>query len=174
MGGAVVDNATVTINGTSLTWTDPVGGFPGGYLDYTINIAAGNPVILSVTAGANTASATLTMPVLPGVTAPTTLGGPYDASAGLAVTWTLATEPDEVVVGIDSDYTVSGDDYEETLLGSATNTTIPAGTLKTGPDGSYGGRSQCVSHECHNESRCGCRYRRVQRRICRGQSVVRY
>ncbi len=145
LDSAVVDDATVTIGGIALTWTapDPGSGFPGGYMDIGgITIAAGADVILSVTAGANTAGATLTMPVLPVVTAP--IASAYNASADLPVTWTVSTEPNEVVVEIASDdeggpppipWTVSGEDYEETLLGSATTTTIPAGTLLTGLTG---------------------------------------
>ena len=128
--GTPVDNATVRVNGTTI----PSKGSNGEYeLFGTLVIDAGDDVILDVTYDTKNVGATLLMPELATITAPTTLGGPYGAQIGINITWdTFVTTPDLIQIFIDGADTVSGSPYIDIFAGTATLHTIPAYTLKNG------------------------------------------
>jgi hypothetical protein len=93
-------------------------------------------VTLSVTHGGKTVTATQVKPEKPAVTGPAS--GNYNAANPINVTWTAAiTEPDQIEVFADGAYTVSGNDYDETLTGAAASQDIPAGTHKATTNGIF-------------------------------------
>jgi len=124
-----VDDATVIVNSTDI----PSKGSNGKYeLSGVLNINAGEEVILDVTHEAKNVGATLVMPELATITAPTAAEGPYDASTDIDITWeAFATTPDLIQIFIDGAYTDTGIPYMDILPRTVTSDTIPADTLKS-------------------------------------------
>lgn len=122
-----LDDADVSVNGVAATF------FLLVYVIFGTTppaILAGDDVTLSVSRGGAAVTATHAMPEAPDITAPGD-GSSHNAGSDITVTWTGAvTDPDEIEVFVDEDYTASGSDYDMTLAGDATTQIIPGGTLK--------------------------------------------
>jgi archaellum component FlaG (FlaF/FlaG flagellin family) len=123
----IVDDADVSVNGVAATFFFLVYVFFG---TSPPAILAGEDATLSVSRGGATVTASRAMPEKPVITAPGD-GSSHNAGSDISVTWTgAATDPGEIEVFVDGDYTSTDDDYEVTLPGSATTQIIPGGTLK--------------------------------------------
>ena len=133
--GTPVTDATVTVNGTQLTY----GGvllFWGLYAG-AINpaVAAGESVTLEIQRGSVSISATLQMPVKPMITAPA--GGDQSEPVEVSWTWTPITDPDQFQITVDSDYRVGSEDYTGYATGTTRSHSIPTGTFDTSKSEAY-------------------------------------
>jgi hypothetical protein len=130
--GTPVSDATVTVNGTALTYFD-FGGLVGIYVGSVAPaVSEQESVTLHVQRGGSSISATLQMPEKPQITAPTTAGGPYDPSQSTTVSWTSTTDPDIFTIYVEGVHTASGVDYEDLEAGSEPTHVIPSGTFLAG------------------------------------------
>jgi len=128
MSGTLVADATVTVNGTALSY------FLIGYVSFSdLGISAGDSVTLNVQRGGSSINATLQMPEKPVITAPA--GG--SQSEPVSVSWNIAANPDQFAISVDELYTASGNDYTGSESGTAGAHNIPIGTFDTGLASAY-------------------------------------
>jgi hypothetical protein len=120
-----VDDANVTINGTTIT---PL-GFLGMYIGAGPAINVGGDVLLEVERGGSMVTAILQMPEKPTVNTPADGSGSADIL--LSWGWGGATDPDGFTIAVDSAYTIDPDGYSGNALGSDNDHTIPLGTFDT-------------------------------------------
>jgi hypothetical protein len=127
-GNNLVDTATVTVNGQTMSF---LFFLYGGSIP---KVDAGDSVNLAVTYNGTTASATVTMPTAPSISAPSS-GSSHDASSDISVSWSVSPEDAEqyVLSAGDVDNTTAGEEY--TVSVTPPSGTIPGGTLKTGESG---------------------------------------
>lgn len=119
--GTPVENATVTINSTSITHS--MMGMYQGVL--TGLVSGGDTLILSVQWNGTTYTASVTMPYQPTVNDP----DPFDENTNEEISWTITSSPQLFDIGIDDAYTAASGDYEGSEIGSATTHTIPLDTV---------------------------------------------
>ena len=125
--GTPVENATVTINGTSIDHF-MMGMYQG---DLTGLVNSGDTLTLNVKYGGKTYTASVAMPYQPTVNDP----APFDETTDEEISWSITTIPQMFDIGIDFLFTVSGEDYEGIESGSATTHTIPLNTVNGGEIG---------------------------------------
>ena len=131
--GSAVTDAAVTVAGQTVPHSSG-----GDYvLAYSPAIAEGATVSLSVTRNGVTVSGSVIMPEEPTVTQPVPLSV-YDSTLPITVAWNaMSFTPDNVEVGVDGAYTVSGTTWTATVPGTATTVDIPAFTLSPGQTDVY-------------------------------------
>ena len=130
-GASAVSDADVTVNSVTIPHTT------GATYALTsgLVIAADEAVVLAVTRGDLSASASLTMPDIVTLTAPT---GGQDASLDIPVVWTLPSPaPEKIRLLIGGTFTASDLDWTVEVDGTETTVDIPADTLKAGTGGMY-------------------------------------
>ncbi len=124
-GGAVVDGATVTVNGEAAAQA-------GAGSPYTVTLAVplatGDDITLDISFGTVGIQGTGTLPEGPVVTAPAD-GANFAITVPINVTWTSTTDPDRFVVRIDTGQPAP---VEFEVAGTARAFTIPAGGLPAG------------------------------------------
>ncbi len=131
--GTPVDTAVVTVDTIPLP---SAGGGSYGVMDNTTftAFAAGTNVVLIVTQGGYTATATVQMPDQAVITGPT--GSTNDATSAIDVTWdAVVPTPTFYQIIVDGTYTASGSTYFAMVGGGATIHAIPPDTLLTGTSG---------------------------------------
>lgn len=103
-GNNLVTDATVTVNGEAI----PLFFF--FYSGYITKVNAGETVNLTVTTGGSSASASITMPSQPVITAPGN-GTSHDETSAISVTWNAATPaPDQYVLSAGDDVTTTAEE----------------------------------------------------------------
>ncbi|GEJ58708.1 hypothetical protein [Anaeromyxobacter diazotrophicus] len=95
--GVGVNDATVTVNGEVMT--HPAGFYQDGYYggQLTNALGAGATIVLEVTRGGRTVTATGSVPEAPILTAPAN-GAAFAPGDAVSVAWTSATQPDRFTV----------------------------------------------------------------------------
>ncbi len=95
--GVGVNDATVTVNGEIMT--HPAGFYEDGYYggQLTNALGAGAPIVLEVTRGGRTVTATGSVPEAPVMTAPAN-GAAFGPGDAILVAWTSTTQPDRFTV----------------------------------------------------------------------------
>jgi hypothetical protein len=120
-----ITDATVLIGGVSVPHV-----LAGDYvLEECLELVPGDEVTM-VVERIFTVSVTAVVPGKPVATAPA-FGSSEDASAPIEVAWIPPDPaPDFFYVGVDGDFTASGEDWSQTVPGTETSVTIPADTLR--------------------------------------------
>jgi hypothetical protein len=119
--GTPVENAIVTINGTSITHS-MMGMYQG---DLTGLVSSGDTLSLTVQYGGTTYTASVTMPHQPVVNDP----APFDETQNQTISWSIAVASQMYDIGIDDTYTAGSGDYEESEFGTETTHQIPLNTV---------------------------------------------
>jgi hypothetical protein len=119
-----ITDATVTIGGLDV----PHVGEGSYVLDECLDLLPGDEVTMVVDR-TFTISVTAAVPGKPVITAPAS-GSVQDASSPIEVAWIPPDPaPDFFYVGVDDAFTAAGVDWAQTIPGSETSFSIPAGTL---------------------------------------------
>jgi len=125
-----IGDATVTIGGLDV----PHVGEGSYVLDECLDLLPGDEVTM-VVERAFTISVTAVVPGKPVITAPA-FGSVQDASSAIEVAWIPPDPaPDFFYVGVDGDFTATGEDWSQSIPGTETSFSIPAGTLAAATDG---------------------------------------
>jgi hypothetical protein len=124
LDGALVDGATVTVNGEAATQA-----FAGDnyHVQLTTPVPVGDPLDLSVTVGAIGYTATGNVPEPPDVTAPAD-AAMFAAADPIQVDWTATVDPDRFAIFVDGPTGLVNTE----IAGNLRTFTIPGGTFTPG------------------------------------------
>ena len=131
-----IDNAEVTLNGTTLDYSGFL--FLSIYSSSSIDLNPGDSAAFKVVINGTTyLDETVVVPAAVDITAPAN-NASYNEPSALDVTWSGPTNVDQYSISIDDDpftpgtVVAAGDDYIEIKPGTASSHPIPAGTLADG------------------------------------------
>lgn len=130
--GVGVNDATVTVNGQVMT--HPAGFYEDGYYggQLTNPLREGAPIVLEVTRGGRTVTASGSVPEAPVLTAPAN-GAAFGPGDAVPVAWTSATQPDRFTVSATWSCGPScGTGASFDVAGAQRAFTIPASGIPTG------------------------------------------